>query len=250
MIKRYFCLFIISIVSLCFETACSSEEPVLANLSEVQANQVLAILHRYDIVAKKSGSLKSGYTITVETDESTAALSIINEYQLPWQSDAQFQQSFSDDSLVSSPNIEFAKLIFLQEQRLEQSLKIIDKVINAKVNISVPFNNNDLSNDHSTEHAAVLITYAGDLDENIFANRIKLLVKNSLDNIQFENISVVLFRAPDIQYTPPVKSQSPVVERQSVMFIVFFMMLFVVVLFGVFYWLWKKNNFLRNNEKQ
>ncbi|EBJ5114579.1 EscJ/YscJ/HrcJ family type III secretion inner membrane ring protein [Salmonella enterica] len=248
MIKRYFYLFIIIVASLFLETACSGEDTVLANLSEVQANQVLAILHRYDIVAQKSGSLKSGYAITVEPDESTAALSIINEYQLPWQSDDQFQQSFSNDSLISSPGIELAKLIFLQEQRLEQSLKIIDKVINAKVNISVPFSDNGLSNAHFTEHAAVLITYSGDIDENIFANRIKLLVKNSLDNIQFENISVVLFHAPEIQYTPPLKLQSSVADRQSVILVVIFFVLCVVVLVGCLFWKNKKAQ--KNDERE
>lgn len=185
-----------------------NQEKVLDNLTQEQANQVLAVLQQHNIAAHKDGTLKAGYTITVEPQETTAALSIISQYQLPWAADVQIGQAFPDSSLVASPNAEQARVLSLQEQRLEQSLRIIGQVVNARVHISYPSFNNSTSGQPQTEHVGVLISFKGEIDESMFIPQIKSLIKNSLDNVRYENISVVLFPAPKIQYATPVKVPS------------------------------------------
>jgi len=185
-----------------------NQEKVLDNLTQEQANQVLAILQQHNIAAHKDGTLKAGYTITVEPQETTAALSIINQYQLPWAADVQIGQAFPDSSLVASPNAEQARVLSLQEQRLEQSLRIIAQVVNARVHISYPAFNSTSSAKPQTGHVGVLISYKGEIDESMFIPQIKALIKNSLDDVRYENISVVLFPAPKIQYATPVKVPS------------------------------------------
>ncbi|HHA7952921.1 TPA: type III secretion system inner membrane ring lipoprotein SctJ [Salmonella enterica] len=236
LIKRLVNLFFVTIFSLLFVTACDNNNIVLSDLSEQQANHTLAVLHQYNINAKKSGSLKTGYSVSVDKNETTTALSIINQYQLPLQSELQISQAFSNDSLVSSPGIDRAKLIAIQEQRIEQSLKIIDKVVNAKVNISFPIDVSDITDSQFTEHASVLITYQGNIDDNLFVDRIKLLIKNSLDNIQFKNISVVLFPAQKIQYISPVTYQTSLIgERVVIIAIVIFLSIFILAVSFIFF---------------
>lgn len=193
-------LFTVLMLSACHEDA------VLNNLTQDQANQALAILQQHNIAAQKNGTLKLGYTITVDNTETTAALSIINQYQLPWSADVQIAHAFPDSSLVSSPNAEQARVISLQEQRLEQSLRIITQVVNAKVHISYPSFKDDIGNKKTNGHVSVLISFKGEVDENTFISKIKLLIKNSLDDMRYENISVVLFSAPVIQYASPIKT--------------------------------------------
>ncbi|KML20830.1 lipoprotein PrgK precursor [Leclercia adecarboxylata] len=185
------------------------DEKVLFNLTQEQANQVLAVLEQHNITAKKDGSLKAGYTVTVGESESTAALSILNQYQLPWSADVQIGQAFPDGSLVASPNAEQARVLSLQEQRLEQSMRMIAQVVNARVHVSYPPFNNDLSGQKPVGHVGVLITYKGEVDDNIFISQIKSLIKNSFDDVRYENISVVLFPAPLIQYVAPTKVRAP-----------------------------------------
>ncbi|WP_312625846.1 type III secretion system inner membrane ring lipoprotein SctJ [Scandinavium sp.] len=185
-------------------SACHDEK-VLFNLTQEQANQVMAVLQQHNITAKKEGTLKAGYTVTVDESESTAALSIINQYQLPWSADVQIGQAFPDSSLVASPNAEQARVLSLQEQRLEQSLRMIAQVVNARVHVSYPPFNNDTSGQKPVGHVGVLITYKGDIDDNLFISQIKSLIKNSFDDVRYENISVVLFPAPLIQYVAPTK---------------------------------------------
>ncbi|HBA9513507.1 TPA: EscJ/YscJ/HrcJ family type III secretion inner membrane ring protein [Escherichia coli] len=235
-------LFIVAISSLMFVTACDNNSVVLSNLSEEQANHALAILHQYNINASKAGTLKSGYSVTVENSQNTTALSIINQYQLPTQSELKIDQFFSGDSLVSSPDIERAKLISLQEQRIEQSLKIIDKVVNAKVNISFPVNSPEMGGHQFSEHAAALITYQGDIDENIFVDRIKLLIKNSMDNIDYQNISVVLFPAQKIQYISPVRLKSTLPGNRLIISIISVFILFSASVVSVFFFKKRKES--------
>jgi type III secretion protein J len=185
-------------------SACNDEQ-LLFNLTQEQANQVLAILQQHNISAKKEGTLKAGYTVTVGDSESTAALSIINQYQLPWAAEVQIAQAFPDGSLVASPNAEQARVLSLQEQRLEQSLRMIAQVVNARVHVSYPAFNNDSSGKQPTGHVGIIITYKGEIDDNLFISQIKTLIKNSFDDVRYENISVVLFPAPVIQYVTPTK---------------------------------------------
>ena len=181
-----------------------NDDKVLENLTQEQANQVLALLQQHNISASKNGTLKSGYSITVSPTENTAALSLINQYQLPWSAGVQIGDAFPDSALVSSPNAEQARIRSLQEQRLEQSLRIISQVVNARVHISYPAFSNDISHKKGLSHVAILIIYKGEIEENIFISQIKSFIKNSLDDIRYENISVVLFHAPALHYATPI----------------------------------------------
>ncbi|QUG74578.1 EscJ/YscJ/HrcJ family type III secretion inner membrane ring protein [Erwinia sp. E602] len=200
------------LLALVMLTACS-DIVILDNLSQDQANQVLAILQQHNIAVQKNGTLKSGYTVTVNPVESTAALSVISQYQLPWSADVQIAQAFPESSLVASPNAEQARILSLQEQRLAQTLRVIAQVVNVKVHISYPPLDNTLATKKTDNHVGVLISYKGDIDENIFISQIKSLIKHSLDDVRFENISVVLFPAPVIQYASP--TQVPAVPTGS-----------------------------------
>lgn len=189
-------------------SACNSEK-LLENLTQEQANQVLSILQQHNISAQKNGSLKEGYAISVSEYENTTAISIISQYQLPWSGDIQIGQAFPDSALVASPNAEQARVLSLIEQRLGQSLRIITQVVNARVHISYPGFRNEMSNKAVANHVGVLISYKGEIDENLFISQIKSLIKNSLNDVLYENISVVLFDAPVIQYSSPTNVSSP-----------------------------------------
>lgn len=191
-----------------FLLAACDDERLLENLTQDQANQVLAILQQHNISANKSGNLKAGFTVQVDENENTAALSIINQYQLPWPAEIQIGQAFPDGSLVASPNAEQVRVLSLLEQRLGQSLRTIAQVVNARVHISYPPLKNGISDKVSTNHVGVLISYKGDINQSLFIPQVKSLIKNSLDEIKYENISVVLFDTPPIQYIKPMKLSS------------------------------------------
>ena len=205
------------IISVILISGCNDEK-LLDNLTQEQANQVLSVLQQHNIAAHKNGNMKAGYAVTVSSVENTAALSIINQYQLPWAAEVQIANAFPDSALVSSPGAEQARVRSLQEQRLEQSLRIIDQVVNTRVHISYPYYTNDISGKKPASHIGILISYKGEIDKNIFISQIKNLIKNSIDDIRYENISVVLFNAPVIQYAAPLKFNKPISSFWIILF--------------------------------
>lgn len=240
---QFFFRAIIILATVALLSGCN-EEKLLDNLTQEQANQVLAILQQHNISAQKNGNLKAGYAITVGRSENTAALSVIKQYQLPWAADVQIGSAFPSGSLVASPNAEQARVLSLQEQRLEQSLRIIAQVVNARVHLSYPAFNNDISAKKTTAHVGVLISYKGEIDEAMFIPQIKSLIKNSLDDVLYENISVVLFPAPVIQYSSPVKAPADTVNNWLILLAV--IVFFAVVTGGYLFYQTSRSTIKRN----
>lgn len=223
-----------------------NEGTILENLTQEQAVQIQAILQQHDLTATKSGSLKSGYSISVGPTEITPALSLIKEYQLPWSAEVQISQAFPDSSLVSSPVAEKTRVISLEEQRLEQSLHLIDQVINARVHISYPINENDFDGKPEESHVGVIISYKGDLDPNTFIPEIKSLVKNSLNNVDYKNISVVVFPCKNEFYGKLTEQKIPPTVYISYIIIA---LLALMLLMTSFLYFSKRYNFFSNMRK-
>lgn len=70
----------------------------------------------------KSAQGKGLYKINVAKEDLSAAVQLLQEYQLPSQERLEIAQLFPANVLVNSPQIEKARLISGIEQRLEQSL--------------------------------------------------------------------------------------------------------------------------------
>ncbi|HGJ5875815.1 MAG TPA: hypothetical protein ACHBX0_04710 [Arsenophonus sp.] len=70
----------------------------------------------------KSAQGKGLYKINVAKEDLSAAVQLLQEYQLPSQERLEIAQLFPANALVNSPQIEKARLISGIEQRLEQSL--------------------------------------------------------------------------------------------------------------------------------
>lgn len=172
------------------------EKNLLENLTQEQANQVMGILAENNIPVKKSGSVKTGYNLSVEQNDMASALTIVSKYQLPWPSDVEIAQAFPDSALVNSPAAEQTRITSFREQRLGQSLRIIDAVVNARVHISYPKAENSFDEKVEVPHVSVLITYKGNLNEELFISQIKSFIRNSMEELRYENISVILFPAP------------------------------------------------------
>ena len=64
-------------------------------------------------------------------------------YNLPGKPDIQISQMFPADALVSSPRAEKARLYSAIEQRLEQSLKIMDGIVSSRVHVSYDVDTGD-----------------------------------------------------------------------------------------------------------
>lgn len=168
-------------------------------LTEAEANQMLALLLLRNIDANKETAKDGLVKIKVEEGEFVNAVELLRQNGLPRKKAATIEDLFPSGQLVTSPVQEHAKLTYLKEQHLEKMLHAMDGVITAQVSIGEGLSQNPRETPKPT--ASAFIKYS---PERNFLNReteIRSLVFNSVPNLQAENISVVM-QAADYRYQP------------------------------------------------
>ncbi|WP_215825343.1 type III secretion system inner membrane ring lipoprotein SctJ [Xanthomonas phaseoli] len=181
----YRMLFLTSVLAL---SGCHNRS-LLSGLTESQVNGVVAVLQRHGVTAIKSGVGKGVFEVNVSRADFPAAVDLVRRYNLPEPPDLQISQAFPSDSLISTPLAEHSRLISYIEQRLSSNLSALDHVVRARVNVSYPLTEDVDGPQHM--HVAVLVVYSGELDKDTLISEVKRYVKNSFDQIDYDDISVL-----------------------------------------------------------
>jgi type III secretion protein J len=187
-------------------TACS-DQTLLQQLTEQQANDVVAVLQVHNVSAVKDYQGKAGFAINVESADFPLAVDLLRQYDLPKAPRVQIGQLFPADALVASPQAERARMLSGVEQRIEQALSILENVTTARVQLSYPLGPGSDEKRAAPMRASVLLTYRGEGNSDFLVSQVKRFVKNSLSDIEYDNIAVVLNPAP-APYRGPATSPS------------------------------------------
>ncbi|TCV96683.1 EscJ/YscJ/HrcJ family type III secretion inner membrane ring protein [Biostraticola tofi] len=193
-------------------SACK-DEALLKGLDQYQANEVIASLQRNNIEVEKKDQGKAGYSITVKKVDIPAAVTLLKVYGLPPAPKMEISQMFPGESLVSSPRAEKARLYSAIEQRLEQSLQIMSGVLTARVHVSYDAQSAEGSGSSGPMHLSALVGYGDDAEPELMVNDIKRFLKNSFNDVSYDNISVVMSRQPPLLHASPVAIK----DRQSML---------------------------------
>lgn len=183
------------ILSLFMLSGCDSE--LISNLSERQANEVIALLEQHNIDAQKIKGDKGVFSVRIDKNYMSDSIELLNAYNLPSKDRVEIADQFPADSMVSTPLGEKVRLISAVEQRLGQTLRQLDNVTLARVHLSYPISG-DSGENSEPPSASVLLIYKNAINEAEYIDKIKRLIKNSLSTIQYENISVVIFKKDDV----------------------------------------------------
>lgn len=177
---------------------CSQE--LITGLSQRQANQAVALLQRHHLDAQKREAGKNRFAVYVDSAHFAEAVGLLDEFQVPSRDNLDIADLFPIDSLVNSPSAERARLISGVEQRLEQTVKLLDHVLSARVHISYPLSGETTPFKPMRVSVVLIRDVTG--DDSILIQRIKTLVKNSLDSIGYDDISVEMFYKPTQNVAP------------------------------------------------
>lgn len=218
-------------------TGCKQEQ-LLKGLDQSQANEVIALLQRNNIAAEKKDAVKEGFSVSVDPRDFAAAVDLMSTYGLPRPPRMEIAQMFPADSLVSSPRAEKARLYSGIEQRLAQSLLSIRGVVSARVHVSYDFDAGEGDRNKKPIHLSSLLNYDGRIvDASLLIGDVKRFLKNSFDNIDYDNISVVLSKAEDVQRISPIAPPDKSLSITSLL-LIFSLLVASVLLFVLFF---KKN---------
>ncbi len=172
--------------------ACSNQE-LYTQLSERQANEMVAVLRSAGIEADKT--VREGkFSVTTSRNDFSQAVRTLNAQGYPRESFDSMGKVFKREGFVSSPLEERARLMHAMSQEISNTIANIDGVITARVHLVVP-ERNPLVDKLQPAAAAVFIKHRADRNLASQTSQIKALVVNSIEGLSYDNVTVALFPA-------------------------------------------------------
>lgn len=205
-IKKISLLFV-SLTLMLLLSSCGTEEKILTNVTERDANQIIVLLESKGIKVKKSLVKSSGaaaqssenmWDIIVEHGKGTEALAVLNRIGLPRPSGMTLLELFPSQGMMKTDTEEKIRYNEGLNAQLANTLRQIDGVLNVEVQISFP-QEDTFNPDAAKEYprASVFIKHDGILDDpnNLLPQKIKRYISGSVVDLRYEDVTVVTDRA-------------------------------------------------------
>lgn len=185
------CLLIGSVMLAC---ACSPVVNLQTNLHDADANEIVALLRRHGIDARKV-TAKEGITLTVQESDVPRATDVMRAAGLPKRTLANLGTVFKKEGMISTPLEERVRYIHALSEELEFTLQQFDNVVSARVHVVLP-ERIAPGEPIQPSSAAVFVKYNEPFDEDTNVPRITNLVAASIPGLSGEEgrskVSVVL----------------------------------------------------------
>ena len=164
------------------------------NLTEQEANQMLAALMANGVNALKENRGDAGSVLRIEESDLAHAIDVLSANGFPQEKRDSIGKVFEKSGIMSSPFEERVRYIYALGEDISKTLSEIDGVLTARVHIVLPESTN-LGDDIKPSSAAVFIKHRRGVDLDFFTPQIRRMVSNALEGVDYENVTVVLVEA-------------------------------------------------------
>lgn len=165
-----------------------------SNLTEVEANQMLAVLMASGISAEKAVKGKGGFTISVDERDVLKSLALLSDRGFPRSTRDSIGKVFQKSGIMSSPFEERVRYIYALGEDVAQTLSHVDGVVTARVHIVLP-DAPQTGQPIKPSSAAVFIKHQPGVDLDFFVPQIRRLVSSAIEGLQYNAVTVVLSEA-------------------------------------------------------
>ena len=189
------------VVTLClFLAACQVE--LYGNLSQREANEMIAVLARAGIEASREEVSDNLFRVMVEEAKMADAVEALARAGLPAERFQSLGEIFPGDGLIVSPYEQRIRTMHALNQEIARTISTISGVRNARVHIVLP--ELDLRGQPMNRpSASILIHHAPGLDTEALTTRVRMLVANAVQGMDFRNVAVAFFDAsPGMSASP------------------------------------------------
>lgn len=167
---------------------------VYDQLSQRDANEMTALLLMAGVDAERTAHKDGTFAVEVNKEDFAQAVTLIDRSGLPKPKFASMTDVLSDDRLIASPSEERARLNYALSQELSRTVSEIEGVVSARVHLATPVDG-PLSRSDSKSSASVAIHHRRDFNTAGVVPRIKVLVANAVDGLDYDHVSIALFSA-------------------------------------------------------
>ena len=179
-------------------SGCDKKTTLYSQLEERQANTVMAALLDSGIGCEKVAGEEGTWNVLIADRNFARAASLLEQKGLPRRTYHGVADVFKKTGMVSSPSEERIRFMDALAQDLARTISGIDGVLDARVHIVLP-ENDPFARNALPSSAAVAIRARWDADLTDYIPSIKGLVKNAIEGLVFEKISVTVFQDPPPQ---------------------------------------------------
>ena len=180
------------LVALLFLAGCKTD--LYSNITEREANQMMAALMQNGIVASKTPVRDGLFTLQVDSSDIASALTVLDRNGLPQRNRQSIGQVFQRSGMISSPFEERVRYVFALGEEVAQTIQQIDGILEARVHIVMP-EEPALGQQARPSSAAVFIRQQAGYDLEFLTPQIRRLVSSSIEGVEYEAVTVVLVEA-------------------------------------------------------
>ena len=172
---------------------CEKMTTLFSGLDEAQANAVMAALLDNGVHCVKAPGDEGTWNVDIDESKFAQAANLCEEKGLPRRKFLGVGDVFKKTGMVSSPSEERIRFMDAVAQDLSRTISMIDGVLDARVHVVLP-ENDPFSKNTLPSSAAVAIRARWDADLEESVPQIKSLVKNAIEGLAFEKITVTIFQ--------------------------------------------------------
>ena len=183
---------IVALTAVCL-AGCEKMATLFSGLEETQANAVMAALLDADVKCVKTPGDEGTWNVDIDASKFAMAANLCERKGLPRRAFQGVGDVFKKTGMVSSPSEERIRFMDAIAQDLSRTISMIDGVVDARVHVVLP-ENDPFSKNTLPSSAAVAIRARWDADLSDAVPQIKSLVKNSIEGLAFEKITVTIFQ--------------------------------------------------------
>ena len=181
----------IALVAALFMAGCS-EQVLLGNLAEREANEIISALYQASIESQKVAAAKGEvYSVVVRADELPKAVAALQALGLPRKPRVQLNEIFGDGGFAPTPFEQRIRYTYGLSQELERTISLMDGALDTRVHVVIPLEENSRSNEKPDASASVFLRYDDRFETARFIPRIKQLVSDSVEGVQPNQVEVL-----------------------------------------------------------
>ena len=168
---------------------------LFTGLTEREANEMVSVLRLADVDADRRVSQNGAVAVRVPDAQFAAAVEILKAEGYPRQQYSSLGDVFQGNGFVSSQTEERARFVFAMSEELSRTITEIDGILSARVHVVLPVAD-PLSRSSTPSSASVVIRHAEARDAESLLPQIKAMVANSIEGLDYGNVSVVFIPVP------------------------------------------------------